>query len=98
MSRNRGKAVAGPNYREEIDYDTVESGEISDELSLWSAPFALQMLDRVPVRDVVTGSFRMRFAAGSSLQAGLDRVARAEGEFALTIPPALLEVAAPSGG
>lgn len=45
---------AGLDYLEPVDYDTIEFGDIYDELSLWSAPFALAMLDRVPMRPGMT--------------------------------------------
>ncbi len=37
-------------YLEEIDITTPEFGELYDELPLWSAPFGLMLLDRVPMK------------------------------------------------
>ena len=37
-------------YLEEIDYTEPEFGDWHDELPLWSAPFGLMLLDRVPVK------------------------------------------------
>ncbi|MFN7966205.1 MAG: methyltransferase domain-containing protein [Acidobacteriota bacterium] len=50
------------NYLEEIDYTVAGFSELFDELPLWSAPFGLMLLDRVPVKagatilDVGTGT------------------------------------------
>jgi SAM-dependent methyltransferase len=41
-------------YLEEIDITAPELGELYDELPLWSAPFGLLLLDRVPVRSGLT--------------------------------------------
>ena len=38
------------NCLEEIDYTQLEFGEWYDELPLWSAPFGLLLLDRVPMK------------------------------------------------
>lgn len=38
------------SYLDPIDIDTPEAGDLFDELPLWSAPFGLWMLDRVPMR------------------------------------------------
>lgn len=37
------------NYLEEIDHTTVDFGDQFDELPLWSAPFGLRLLERVPL-------------------------------------------------
>src|SRR5258705_1829950 len=42
------------NYLEEIDYTRIEFGEWYDELPLWSAPFGLLLLDRVPMKSGLT--------------------------------------------
>ena len=42
------------NYLEEIDYNQLEFGEWYDELPLWSAPFGLLLLDRVPMKSGLT--------------------------------------------
>src|SRR5438874_719335 len=42
------------NYLEEIDYTRIEFGEWYDELPLWSAPFGLLLLDRVPIKSGLT--------------------------------------------
>ena len=42
------------NYLEEIDYTQLEFGEWYDELPLWSAPFGLLLLDRVPMKSGLT--------------------------------------------
>ena len=42
------------NYLEEIDYFQLEFGEWYDELPLWSAPFGLLLLDRVPMKSGLT--------------------------------------------
>ncbi|MBI5822094.1 MAG: class I SAM-dependent methyltransferase [Verrucomicrobia bacterium] len=42
------------NYLDEIDINTVEFGELCDELPLWSAPFGLLLLDRVPMKSGLT--------------------------------------------
>jgi ubiquinone/menaquinone biosynthesis C-methylase UbiE len=39
---------------EEIDYTAEGFGELYDELPLWSAPFGLLLLDRVPVKPGIT--------------------------------------------
>ena len=41
-------------YLEEIDFNTAEIGDLYDELPLWSAPFGLLLLDRVPIRSGIT--------------------------------------------
>lgn len=41
-------------YLEEVDYTRPEFGEFYDELTLWSAPFGLLLLDRVPIRAGIT--------------------------------------------
>jgi arsenite methyltransferase len=38
------------NYLEEIDYTQPRFGDLYDELPLWSAPFGLLLLDRVPMK------------------------------------------------
>lgn len=49
-------------YLAPIDYQRADFGDYFDELPLWSAPFGIQMLDRVPLRsdmrilDVGTGT------------------------------------------
>jgi arsenite methyltransferase len=42
------------NYLEEIDISAVEFSELYDELPLWSAPFGLLLLDRVPMKSGLT--------------------------------------------
>ncbi len=42
------------NYLEEIDYAQPEFGDWYDELPLWSAPFGLLLLDRVPMKSGLT--------------------------------------------
>lgn len=42
------------SYLDDIDYSTLEAGDLYDELPLWSAPFGLMLLDRVPVRAGLT--------------------------------------------
>ncbi len=50
------------NYLEEIDFTAAGFSELFDELPLWSAPFGLMLLDRVPMKvgatilDVGTGT------------------------------------------
>ena len=39
------------DYLEEIDYTHAEFGDIYDELPLWSAPFGLLLLERVPIKN-----------------------------------------------
>lgn len=41
-------------YLEEIDYTQPGYGEMYDELPLWSAPFGLLLLDRVPMKSGLT--------------------------------------------
>ncbi|MEJ7813149.1 MAG: methyltransferase domain-containing protein [Gemmatimonadaceae bacterium] len=41
-------------YLDEIDHTTQEFGDLYDELPLWSAPFGLLLLDRVPIRPGIT--------------------------------------------
>ena len=41
-------------YLEEIDLNAPEFGDLYDELPLWSAPFGLLLLDRVPVKPGLT--------------------------------------------
>lgn len=41
-------------YLAEIDFDAPDVGDLYDELPLWSAPFGLLLLDRVPVRPDLT--------------------------------------------
>lgn len=41
-------------YLNEIDYQAPELGDFYDELPLWSAPFGLMLLERVPVRPGLT--------------------------------------------
>ncbi len=41
-------------YLEAIDYTAPEFGDLHDELSLWSAPFGLSLLDRVPIKSGLT--------------------------------------------
>ena len=38
------------NYLDEIDLQHPDFGNLYDELPLWSAPFGLMLLDRVPIR------------------------------------------------
>ncbi|HKQ60545.1 MAG TPA: methyltransferase domain-containing protein [Candidatus Polarisedimenticolaceae bacterium] len=38
------------NYLEDIDLNSPDFGELYDELPLWSAPFGLALLDRIPVK------------------------------------------------
>jgi ubiquinone/menaquinone biosynthesis C-methylase UbiE len=42
------------NYLEPIDLNHPEFGDLFDELPLWSAPFGLRLLDRVPMRPGLT--------------------------------------------
>jgi arsenite methyltransferase len=42
------------NYLEEIDYTQPGFGDWYDELPLWSAPFGLLLLDRVPMKSGLT--------------------------------------------
>ena len=42
------------DYLEPIDSAHAEFGELYDELALWSAPFGLMLLDRVPIRAGIT--------------------------------------------
>lgn len=42
------------NYLDAIDFDAVGFGDLYDELPLWSAPFGLRILDRVPVKSGLT--------------------------------------------
>ena len=41
-------------YLEAVDSTHPEFGELYDELPLWSAPFGLLLLDRVPLRPGLT--------------------------------------------
>lgn len=41
-------------YLEEIDYTQPGFGDLYDELPLWSAPFGLLLLDRVPMKSGIT--------------------------------------------
>jgi arsenite methyltransferase len=42
------------NYLDEIDFQHPDFGDLYDELPLWSAPFGLMLLDRVPIRRGMT--------------------------------------------
>jgi len=42
------------DYLEEIDYNQPEFAALYDELPLWSAPFGLLLLDRVPIKNDIT--------------------------------------------
>ena len=42
------------NYLTEVDHRAPGFGDDYDELPLWSAPFGLWLLDRVPVRPGLT--------------------------------------------
>src|SRR5207244_7937956 len=42
------------NYLDEIDHTQPGFGEWYDELPLWSAPFGLLLLDRVPIKSGLT--------------------------------------------
>jgi arsenite methyltransferase len=42
------------DYLEEIDYMHAEFADIYDELPLWSAPFGLFLLERVPIKRGIT--------------------------------------------
>ena len=42
------------DYLEEIDFSAAEVSELFDELPLWSAPFGLLLLDRVPMKSGLT--------------------------------------------
>src|SRR5262249_4747163 len=46
--------VRSLKYLEEIDYTAEGFGELYDELPLWSAPFGLLLLERVPVKPGIT--------------------------------------------
>jgi ubiquinone/menaquinone biosynthesis C-methylase UbiE len=50
------------NYLEAIDFHQPDFGDLYDELPLWSAPFGLHLLDRVPVR---AGSTILDVGAGT---------------------------------
>lgn len=41
-------------YLEEIDFTVPGFGDLYDELPLWSAPFGLMLLDRVPMKSGLT--------------------------------------------
>lgn len=41
-------------YLNEVDYQAPDFGDFYDELPLWSAPFGLMLLERVPVRPGLT--------------------------------------------
>ena len=41
-------------YLEAVDATHAEFGELYDELTLWSAPFGLMLLARVPVKSELT--------------------------------------------
>jgi arsenite methyltransferase len=54
-SRDIARGGEGPrNYLEEIDLTDPEFGDLYDELPLWSAPFGLLLLDRVPLSSGLT--------------------------------------------
>jgi len=42
------------DYLEEIDYTVPGFGELYDELPLWSAPFGMLLLERIPIRRGIT--------------------------------------------
>ena len=42
------------NYLKAVDYTHAEFGDWCDELPLWSAPFGLRLLDRVPMKTGLT--------------------------------------------
>jgi len=42
------------NYLEEIDFNEPDFEDWHDELPLWSAPFGLMLLDRVPIKPNIT--------------------------------------------
>lgn len=42
------------DYLDEIDFSAAEVSELFDELPLWSAPFGLLLLDRVPMKSGLT--------------------------------------------
>lgn len=42
------------SFLDDIDISTPEFGELHDELPLWSAPFGLLLLDRVPMKSSLT--------------------------------------------
>ena len=42
------------NYLDSIDLTAPELGDLFDELPLWSAPFGLRLLDRVPIKSGLT--------------------------------------------
>jgi len=50
-NREEGNIV---NCLDSIDYSCPEYGDLYDELPLWSAPFGLRLLDRVPIRPGLT--------------------------------------------
>lgn len=60
MSAGRARAIGGRRhdvlmeYLEEIDTNRPDFWELYDELPLWSAPFGLLLLDRVPIRAGIT--------------------------------------------
>lgn len=41
-------------YLEEVDYRNTDFAELYDELPLWSAPFGLMLLERVPIQPGIT--------------------------------------------
>ena len=49
-----GKKESCVKYLEEIDYTQPGFGDLYDELPLWSAPFGLLLLDRVPMKSGIT--------------------------------------------
>jgi ubiquinone/menaquinone biosynthesis C-methylase UbiE len=54
MWTGEARMASTPEYLEEIDLTAVEFGELHDELPLWSAPFGLLLLDRVPMKSGLT--------------------------------------------
>lgn len=41
-------------YLNEVDYQAPDFGDYYDELPLWSAPFGLMLLERVPIKPALT--------------------------------------------
>jgi len=48
------KSEGSMDYLQEVDFDRPDQGELYDELPLWSAPFGLMMLERVPLKTAAT--------------------------------------------
>src|SRR5262245_17873823 len=66
-----------------IDIGTPEFGDLYDELPLWSAPFGLLLLDRVPLRP---GSVIVDVGAGTGFLS-LDLAQRISGSTVHAVDP-----------